>query len=116
MSRKELPRTGLVAAALAGRITNREGAAALHISARQFQRLKERFREADAPALRHRGRGRRSHRRLPAAITVTVQALLHERYAGFNDMGLLGTRYPQTASIPRQWSRAFLGDTKRGSA
>jgi transposase len=85
MSRKELPRAGLVAAALAGRITNGEGAAALHLSARQFQRLKERFREGGAPALRHRGRGRPSHRRLPAAITVKVQALLRDRYAGFND-------------------------------
>lgn len=85
MSRKELPRAGLVGAALAGRITNREGAAALRISARQFQRLKERFREGGAPALRHRGRGRLSHRRLPAAITVKVQALLRDRYVGFND-------------------------------
>jgi transposase len=85
MSRKELPRAGLVAAALAGRISNREGAAALRLSLRQFQRLKERFREAGAPALRHRGRGRLSHRRLPAALTVRVQALLSDRYAGFND-------------------------------
>lgn len=85
MSRKELPRAGLVQAAVAGRISNREGAAALHISPRQFQRLKERFREAGAPALRHRGRGQLSHRRLPAALTVKVQALLSDRYAGFND-------------------------------
>lgn len=85
MSRKELPRAGLVAAALAGRISNRAGAQALDLSVRQFQRLKERFREAGAPALRHRGRGRLSHRRLPAAITVKVQALLAERYRGFND-------------------------------
>jgi len=40
MSRKELPRAGLVAAALAGRISNREGAAALQLTPRQFQRLK----------------------------------------------------------------------------
>jgi hypothetical protein len=45
-SRKELPRAGLVAAALAGRISNREGAAALRVSPRQFQRLKARVREA----------------------------------------------------------------------
>jgi hypothetical protein len=30
MSRKELPRAGLVQAALAGKITNREGAVVLH--------------------------------------------------------------------------------------
>jgi Winged helix-turn helix len=80
MSRKELPRAGLVAAAIAGRISNREGAAALRISPRQFQRLKERFRDGGAPALRHRGRGRLSHRRLAVSKTVQVQALLTGRY------------------------------------
>jgi hypothetical protein len=75
-----------VAAALAGRISNREGAAALRLSPRQFQRLKQRFREGGgAPALRHQGRGRLSHRRLPASTTVPVQALLSGRYTGFND-------------------------------
>ena len=36
MSRKEVPRAGLVKAALAGRITNQQGATALHLSVRQF--------------------------------------------------------------------------------
>src|SRR5262245_52707352 len=40
MSRKEVPRAGLVKAALAGKITNKEGARALRLSVRQFQRLK----------------------------------------------------------------------------
>ena len=40
MSRKEVPRAGLVKAALAGKITNQEGARALHLSVRQFKRLK----------------------------------------------------------------------------
>jgi hypothetical protein len=34
MSRKEVPRAGLVKAALAGKITNREGAQALRLSVR----------------------------------------------------------------------------------
>ena len=42
MSRKEVPRAGLVKAALAGKITNAEGARALKISVRQFRRLKQR--------------------------------------------------------------------------
>jgi len=88
MSRKELPRAGLLAAAVAGRITNREGAAALHMTRRQFQRLKQRFRAGGALALRHAGRGRPSHRRLPAAVSGQVQALLRERYADFNDTHL----------------------------
>ena len=52
MSRKEVPRTGLVQAALTGRITNREGARALHLSIRQFQRLKGRARDGGVGALR----------------------------------------------------------------
>ena len=85
MSRKELPRAGLVAAAVAGRISNREGATALRLTVRQFQRLKQRFRAAGAAALRHAGRGRPSPRRLAAGLCGQVQALLRDRYAGFND-------------------------------
>lgn len=88
MSRKELPRPGLLAAALAGRITNREGATALHMTLRQFQRLKQRFRVGGALAVRHQGRGRLSHRRLPATVCAQIQALLQDRYAGFNDTHL----------------------------
>jgi transposase len=88
MSRKELPRSGLVVAALAGRITNREGATALHLTPRQFQRLKQRFRTGGASALRHAGRGRPSHRQLPASLCAQVQALMRDRYAGFNDTHL----------------------------
>jgi transposase len=88
MSRKEIPRAGLVQAALAGRITNREGAQALHLTIRQFQRLKRRVRDAGPLAVRHQGRGRLSPRRLPAAVGAQVQALLRDRYAGFNDTHL----------------------------
>ena len=88
MSRKELPRPGLLAAAVAGRITNREGATALRVTPRQFQRLKQRFRMGGALAVRHQGRGRPSHRRLPAPVCAQIQALLQDRYAGFNDTHL----------------------------
>ena len=88
MSRKELPRAGLVQAALAGRISNREGAAALQLTTRQFQRLKQRFRVAGAAALCHQGRGRPSHRRLAATVCAQVQTFLRDRYAGFNDTHL----------------------------
>lgn len=88
MSRKELPRAGLVQAALAGKITNREGAGALHLSLRHFQRLKRRVREGGLLALRHQSRGRPSGRRLPVAVAGQVQVLLRDRYAGFNDTHL----------------------------
>ena len=43
MSRKEVPRAGLLKAALVGKISNAQGALALHLSVRQFQRLKRRY-------------------------------------------------------------------------
>ncbi len=61
MSRKELARTGLLAAAVAGRSTNREGAAAVRVTPRQFQRLKQRVREGGA-ANTFRNAGRRVSR------------------------------------------------------
>ena len=36
MSRKEVPRAGLHKAALAGKITNAQGALAMHVSVRSF--------------------------------------------------------------------------------
>ena len=40
MSRKELPRPGIMKTLLTGRITNQQAAAALHMGVRQVQRLK----------------------------------------------------------------------------
>ncbi len=85
MTSKEVPRAGLVKAALAGRITNQQGATALHLSVRQFKRLKQRFRAGAARALLHRARGRASPRRLPPAVRQRAAALLQTTYQGFND-------------------------------
>ena len=88
MSRKEVPRAGLVKAALAGKITNHEGATALQLSVRQFQRLKHRVREEGLAGLRHRRRGRPSPRRLPEALWHQVATLMRTPYDGFNDCHL----------------------------
>jgi transposase len=88
MSRKEVPRAGLVKAALAGKITNAQGALALHLSIRQFQRLKGRFREGGARALLHRSRGQPSPRRLVPKLRQQVATLLQTTYVGFNDCHL----------------------------
>src|SRR5882724_7172781 len=88
MSRKEVPRAGLVKAALAGKITNREGARALRLSVRQFKRLKARFRREGARGLGHRRRGQPSPRRVPAALRAQVVTLMTTTYAGFNDVHL----------------------------
>lgn len=85
MSQKEIPRAGLLKAALAGKITNREGARALRISVRHFQRLKVRFQKKGAAGLVHRSRGRPSGRGLTTAVHREVVRLLKSTYAGFND-------------------------------
>jgi len=68
MSRKEVPRAGLVKAALEGKITNAEGAGIFaRISMRQFKRLKARLKAQGVRGLLHRSRGRPSPRRLAPA-------------------------------------------------
>jgi len=88
MSRKEAPRAGLVKAALTGQITTQQGATALQLSVRQFQRLKGRYR-ADGPrGLLHRSRGQPSPRRLAPALVERVGALLQTTYDDCNDCHL----------------------------
>lgn len=85
MSGKEVRRPGLLKAALAGHVTNTQGAAALHLSLRQFQRLKGRYRAEGAQGLLHRHRGQPSPRRLPADVRARVAELLLTTYQQFND-------------------------------
>src|SRR2546425_8360538 len=86
MSRKETLRAGLVKAALAGRITNQQGARALAMTPRQFQRLKRRFQQEGVRGLLHGSRGQPSPRRLPAVMRQQVVELMMTLYVGFNDV------------------------------
>lgn len=88
MSRKEAPRPGLLKAALAGRMTNAEGASALGVSVRQFQRLKRRFQADGVRSVPHRLRGQASNRRIPAALATQVATLMRTTYERFNDVHL----------------------------
>lgn len=88
MSRKEVARAGLVQAALAGRITNQQGATALRLSVRQFQRLKQRFCRDGPRGLVHRSRGQPSPRRLPADLRRHIAELITTTYPGLNDVHL----------------------------
>src|SRR6266850_1538593 len=88
MSRKEVPRAGLVKAALGGKITNAEGARALRITVRQFRRLKQRLRADGVRGLLHRSRGRPSPRRLAPTLVEQVVLLMTTTYEGFNDVHL----------------------------
>ena len=88
MRRKEVPRAGLLKAALAGKIINAEGARAMHVSLRQFYRVKVRFAAEGVDGLLHRLRGRPSPRRLAAELGARAAELLQGPYAGLNDCHL----------------------------
>jgi transposase len=89
MRRKEVPRAGLLEAALEGRISNVQGARSMRLSVRQFHRVKARFAAEGVAGLVHRLRGRPSPRRLAAAIHARAVALLQGgTYAGLNDCHL----------------------------
>lgn len=85
MSRKEAPRAGLVKAAIAGQITNAQGAHALRISLRQFRRLKARYRARGAPGLIHGLRGRPSRQAVEVEVRARVLDLIQTTYRDFND-------------------------------
>jgi transposase len=76
MGNRDARRLGLIQAALQGKVTNREGAAALGLSVRQFRRLRIRVREAGARGVVHGNRGRPSSRRLAEAVRARVIELL----------------------------------------
>ena len=66
---------------MAGRITNEQGARALHISVRQFRRVKKRFREGGVSGLFHALRGRPGNRHLAPQTLAQITALLTTTYA-----------------------------------
>lgn len=88
MSSKEARRPGLIQAALAGKLMNRDGASALGLSVRQFRRLKSAYREDGVEGLVHGNRGRQSSRRLKETDRSRIVAWLHGTYAGLNDTHL----------------------------
>lgn len=76
MGRRDARRLGMVKAAEQGRVTNREAAAGLGLSARQFRRLRKRVGESGEPAIVHGNRGRPSARRLSAEVRARIVGLL----------------------------------------
>ena len=88
MSHKEVPRAGLLKASIEGKITNSEGARALSLTVRQFQRLKNRWKEGGSTSLTHRSRGQPSGRGLSRKIRDRIVLLIRTTYAGLNDCHL----------------------------
>jgi hypothetical protein len=85
MSRKEMPRPGLVRLAVAGQITNEQGARGAKLGVRQFQRAKARFRAEGLGGLVHRGRDRPSPRALAPELRAQVATRLQSVYRDVND-------------------------------
>src|SRR5881396_110654 len=88
MSSKEARWPGLVQAALAGKVTNAEGARALGLGVRQFRRLKAAYRRAGVEGLLHGNRGHRAPNRLSDADRERIMELITDKYAGLNDSHL----------------------------
>ncbi len=76
MGNRDARRLGLIQAAVQGKITNGEGAAAVGLSVRQFKRLRSRVRRLGAQGVVHGNRGRPSARRLPERTRQRVRELL----------------------------------------
>ena len=72
MGRRDARRLGIIEAAIAGKMTNQEGAQALKLSWRQFKRLRRAVRELGPKGVVHANRGRPSVRRLPEAVRQSV--------------------------------------------
>jgi hypothetical protein len=76
MGKRDARRLGVVQAAVQGKITSREGAAAVGLSVRQFKRLRAGVRERGAGGVVHGNRGRPSARRLGEELRRRVEEML----------------------------------------
>jgi hypothetical protein len=98
---RDMRRLRTIEAALAGRITNSEGARQLGLSTRQFIRLRQRVAVEGPSGVIHKGRGRRSNRRMCEEERERIKKLLDGPFDGFNDTHaheLLVERYGVTCS------------------
>jgi hypothetical protein len=82
---RDMRRLRTIEAALAGRITNSEGARQLGLSARQFIRLRKRVALEGPSGVIHKGRGKASNRRMCEEERQRISELLATTYLGFND-------------------------------
>lgn len=85
LTMKEMRRLQTIEMALAGRITNSEGARRLELSERQFKRLRKRVALEGPQGAIHKARGRRSNHSMPEGERERIRDLLENVYAGFND-------------------------------
>ena len=84
VTQEQVTRYEVCQAALEGRMTNTEAAAALHLSVRQVQRLKRRVEAEGLAGMVHGNQGREPPNKTPPALRERVIDLADTEYEGFN--------------------------------
>ena len=88
MSQKELQRVKVIENAAGGRLSVREASRLLHLSERQVQRLKRRYRPDSTAWVHHGNRGRTTPWAVSAPQKELIVSLARGKYRGFNDSHL----------------------------
>jgi len=83
---KELERVGIIERVLSGELTQKSGAELAALSERQIQRIVKRIRKEGMKGICHKGRGKRSNRKLAKEVRQKVMDLYREKYSGFGPM------------------------------
>jgi transposase len=116
MSQKEFQRVKVIENAAGGRLSVREASRLLHLSERQVQRLKRRYRPDSVGWVQHGNRGRC----MPWAISVPQKQLIitlaRGKYVGFNDSHLTEKlRDEEDLFLSRETVRRILRAAKLAS-
>jgi transposase len=116
MSQKEFQRVKVIENAAGGRLSVREASRLLHLSERQVQRLKRRYRPDSVGWVQHGNRGRP----MPWAVSLLQkQLILHlarGKYRGFNDSHLTEKlRAEENLPLSRETVRRILRAAKLAS-
>lgn len=85
MTKAELKKVLVVEKILDGRMTNKEGAAALGLTERQIIRLKKKYCMGGAQELAHKNRGRKPAHALPEKVKEQTAELYTAKYHGSNN-------------------------------
>ena len=83
MSRREVDRLMILRGVVEREVTQWRAGEVLGLSERQVRRLVKRIREEGPDGIIHRGRGRRSVRKMPEETASEVRRVIERRYVGF---------------------------------
>jgi transposase len=116
MSQKEFQRVKVIENAAGGKLSVREASRLLHLSERQVQRLKRRYRPDSVGWVQHGNRGRS----MPWAVSLPQKQLIlnlaRGKYQGFNDSHLAEKlRVEEDLGVSRETVRRILRGAKLAS-